>query len=98
MALSQDDLELLGSFIDKRVSALVSDVEKDRADRDAASAVQNRTAVVGKPDQDPEAGPDYYVHLASGGVVVSKDSASTHLPDDVTGEPVAVIGRYQKGA
>jgi hypothetical protein len=48
---------------------------------DAANAVENA--------------PTYYVHLADGTVVESKDSASTH--QDVDGVSVAVIGRYLKG-
>lgn len=50
-----------------------------------------RVAAVGKPDVDPEAGPEYYVHLANGDVVKSFDSASTHVNGQL------VIGRYAVG-
>ena len=62
----------------------------------AEEAAQARVSVVGVPDVPPDAGPEYYVHLADGEVVVTHDSASTHLPNEA-GEPVQVIGRYQKG-
>jgi len=53
---------------------------------------QDRVSVVGKPDVDPEAGPEYYIHLADGSPVFkSHDSASTHI------NGVLVIGRYQVG-
>lgn len=51
----------------------------------------SRVSVVGKPDVDPEAGPEYYVHLADGQVVKSFDSASTHV------NGLLVIGRYPVG-
>src|SRR6185437_12410963 len=52
-------------------------------------AAQDRVSVVGKPDTDPEAGPEYWIHLADGEVLKSFDSASTHV------NGVLVIGRYQ---
>lgn len=52
---------------------------------------QSRVSEVGKPDVDPEAGPEYYVHLANGEVVKSFDSASTHVGGQL------VIGRYPVG-
>jgi len=52
---------------------------------------QDRVSVVGKPDVDPEAGPEFYVHLADGQVVRSFDSSSTHVDGQL------VIGRYAVG-
>lgn len=92
--------ELKGFFeegfraVEDRILSTVAGQISDAAP--AAAAPQDRASVVGKPDVDPEAGPDYYVHLADGSVVVSKDSASTHMANG-DGESVAVIGRYQKG-
>ena len=53
-----------------------------------APAVDNANRI------DDEA-PTYYVHLADGQVIESKDSGSTHM--DVDGQSVLVIGRYAKG-
>lgn len=92
MALTPEDLESLASFMDAKLGAFKESLDNDTEKR----AVQNRDATVGIPDADPEAGPEFYIHLADGSVVTSKDSASTHLAG-AGGEPVAVIGRYQKG-
>lgn len=43
-----------------------------------------------------EFAPDYYVHLANGDTITTKDSGSTHM--DVDGVSVQVIGRYAVGA
>jgi hypothetical protein len=101
MALDKADLEALGGFIRQEIATVVEGVEArltqqvaDAAPAEAAPV--DRASVVGKPDVDPESGPDYYVHLADGSVVVSKDSASTHMANE-SGDSVAVIGRYQKG-
>jgi hypothetical protein len=101
MALDKADLEALGGFIRQEIATVVQGVEERLTQQVADSAPAPaaeipREAVVGKPDVDPEAGPDYYVHLADGSVVVSKDSSATHMAN-ADGETVAVIGRYQKG-
>jgi hypothetical protein len=92
MALTPEDLEALGSFIDSKLKSAFGEAEKVRAE----DAEKSRDATVGIPDVDPDAGPEFYIHLADGSVVTSHDSSSTHLPDN-DGTPVAVIGRYQKG-
>lgn len=92
MALTQEDLKELGQFIDARVSNAVAAAAEDRQ----AQTPTERASVVGKPDVDPEAGPKYWVHLANGDVTETYDAGSTHLPD-ADGNPVLVIGRYQKG-
>jgi len=90
MALTPEDLQALSGLMDTRIQAALG------AQAEAAQAEpQDRTSVAGKPDVDPEAGPSYYVHLANGDVITSKDSASTHV--DVDGKPVLVIGRYTVG-
>jgi len=91
MALDAADLEQLGMFIDKKLAGAVQALEQ----RQAANAAVNREAIVGRPEVAPDAGPEFYVHLANGDVLTSHDSASTHM--DVNGEAVTVIGRYQKG-
>jgi hypothetical protein len=101
MALEDSDLAKIGAFLKSEVSGveerLMTALDQKIADVPAAvAASQPHEAVAGKPEVDPEAGPDYYVHLADGTVVTTKDSASTHLPGQ-NGEPVTVIGRYQKG-
>lgn len=93
MALTEEDFAALGRFIDSRLQANVPEPAPQPTPEQVS---QSRVADVGKPDVDPEAGPEFYVHLANGDVVKSFDSASTHLPD---GEGVSqlVIGRYQAG-
>jgi hypothetical protein len=83
MALTPEDLELLGSFIDKKIAG-------------AAPAASDRTAKVGTPDVDPEAGPLYWIHLADGSVLESHDSGSTHMLSG-SGKTELVIGRFLKG-
>jgi hypothetical protein len=101
VALTEDDLKALGSFIKQETSQLLeefkADYAKDAAQTQADQAVASRDATVGKPEVDPEAGPKFYVHLADGSIVQSFDSQSTHMANEA-GEPVAVIGRYQMGA
>jgi hypothetical protein len=93
MALTQEDLEALGSFIDSKIAAAVPAAPPEPTEEEKAQQAQNEyTLKAGRPDVDPEAGPDYYVHLANGDVVTTKDSGSTHMTVD--GETVAVIGRY----
>lgn len=94
MALTQEDLKELGTFIDARVTQAVSAAAEDAQAREQTP--QERSSVVGKPDVDPESGPLHWVHLANGDVVETFDAGSTHLPG-ADGEPVLVIGRYQKG-
>jgi hypothetical protein len=100
MALTKEDLEALGSFIETKVKDIAGDMiatrESENAQQTADNAVQNRVSVVGKPDVDPEAGPKYYVHLADGSVLQTFDAGSTHMANDA-GEQMAVIGRYQMG-
>jgi hypothetical protein len=102
MALTPEDLEALAGFIEGKVKDVAGELlAQAKGDAEAAiagAAVQNRVSVVGKPDVDPEAGPQYYVHLANGKVIESYDSGSTHMADPDTGTQVAVIGRYQIGA
>lgn len=92
MALTPEDLDVLGGFLDKKLTAFKSDLEN----ADQEKTLKDRDATVGLPDVDPDAGPEFYVHLADGSVVTTRDSASTHLSGS-DGVPVAVIGRYQKG-
>jgi hypothetical protein len=56
---------------------------------------KDRASQVGVPDVDPEAGPEYWIHLADGTVLKSFDSSGTHLLSD--GQAIQVIGRYQVG-
>jgi hypothetical protein len=90
MALTQEDLALLGQLIDSKISA---------APAPAAPAAPevDRASIVGTPEVDPEAGPEYYLHLAGGEVVKSHDSSSTHLAGS-DGTTQLIIGRYPVGA
>lgn len=90
MALTQEDLDLLGKFIDQKLESAkpVPPTEEEAAQ----TAANEQRLKAGVPDVDPEAGPDYYVHLANGDVITTKDAGSTHV--GVDGETVAVIGRY----
>ena len=104
MALEQSDLAQLGAFFRQAAEEVKADIlqiveqriGEVEASVPAPAPETPREAVVGKPDVDPEAGPEFYIHLADGQVIISRDSASTHMagPD---GQPVQVIGRYQKG-
>lgn len=86
MALTQEDLDQIKELFGSQAPPAPVPVEK--TDEQVA---QDRISQVGKPDVDPEAGPEYYVHLANGEVVKSFDSASTHV------EGQLVIGRYPVG-
>lgn len=94
MSFTPEDLAQLGEFITAKVEAGVAAV---RADLDRGKtpeqAAAERSAVVGIPDVPPDAGPEYWVHLANGDVITSHDSQSTHMEAD--GVTVPVIGRYQ---
>lgn len=92
MALDAADLEKLAAFVEGRIETALGRFAENQAVATAAA----RDATVGIPDTPHDAGPEFYVHLANGDVIVTHDSASTHM--DVGGEQVAVIGRYQKGA
>lgn len=90
MALTQEDLALLGKFVTDEIEKKLS------AAQSAPQTPEDRASQVGVPDVDPEAGPEFYIHLADGEVVKSHDSSSTHLQSSA-GESVQVIGRYQVG-
>ena len=96
MALDQSDLAALGQFITTEVAKAVDGIRGDMSARQAADTAANREAIVGKPEVDPEAGPEFYVHLANGNIVKTYDSTSTHMAAE-DGDMVAVIGRYQVG-
>lgn len=87
MALTPEDLEALGAFIDSKITAATGDIAA------AAKPAENHGAP--DPANDTANAPEYFVHLANGDVITSKDSASTHM--DVDGKSVAVIGRYLTG-
>jgi hypothetical protein len=89
MALTQEDLALLGQLIDSKISAAP-------AAAPAAPEV-DRASIVGTPEVDPEAGPEYYIHLAGGDVLNSYDSSSTHMAAK-DGTTQLIIGRYPVGA
>jgi hypothetical protein len=87
MALTPEDLEVLASLIDSGIKKVIDDRPVP------AAPAENH----GQPDaaNSTENAPVYYVHLANGEVIETKDSASTHMDRD--GVSVAVIGRYPKG-
>jgi hypothetical protein len=93
MALTEEDFAALGRFIDSKFESKAAEPAPEPS---AEQVAQDRVSVVGKPDTDPEAGPEFYVHLANGNVVKSFDSSSSHLPDS-EGVSQLVIGRYQVG-
>ena len=95
MALTQEDLEALDQLIQRRVQdaqppAPPQLTEEEQAAKDA----RDLQLKAGVPDVAPDAGPEYYVHLANGDVITTHDSGATHM--SVDGETVAVIGRYLK--
>jgi hypothetical protein len=94
MALTPEDLETLGLFIDKKLDEHTESQAQMTEEHAKGDAAKDYTRLAGVPQVDPEAGPDYYVHLANGDVIESKDAGATHM--EVDGETVAVIGRYQK--
>jgi hypothetical protein len=96
MPLTQEDLEALGGLIDKKISAAVGDVET-RLNDSVTQATTPQRQTNDEPQNQPENQPDFYVHLANGKVIETKDSQSTHIEDPETGEAVMVIGRYPKG-
>jgi photosystem II stability/assembly factor-like uncharacterized protein len=94
MSFTQEDLAQLASFVKSEVESAIGAVRAEHENREQTPA--DRASVVGVPDVDPEAGPEYYIHLADGTVLTSYDAGSTHMPGK-DGEPVQVIGRYQVG-
>lgn len=96
MALSQEDLAQLATFVEQRITAGVEALRADLSQEKTPEQQEaERAAVVGIPDVPHDAGPEFYIHLADGSVIRSHDSASTHM--DVDGVTVQVIGRYQVG-
>jgi hypothetical protein len=90
MAFTPEDLQALSSLIDSKISEQVGAAVTE------ATTPQPQTN--DEPQNQPENQPDWYVHLANGKVIESKDSQSTHMTDPDTGEAVQVIGRFPKGA
>jgi hypothetical protein len=86
MALTPEDMAQIAALIKGEVSASVTE------------ATTPQPSTNDEPQNQPENQPDWYVHLANGKVIETKDSQSTHMNDPETGEAVAVIGRYAKGA
>jgi hypothetical protein len=89
MSLTAEDLAQLGEFVK-------SEIEKV-AGAAIADAAAPKPQVNDEPQNQPENQPDFYVHLANGKVLVSKDSGSTHMVDPDNGETVQVIGHYPVG-
>jgi hypothetical protein len=90
MAFTPEELEQLGAVIDAKVQSAVGGA--------VAEATTPKPQTNDEAQNQPENQPDYYVHLANGHVVTSKDSAGTHMTDPDSGETVMVIGRYPVGA
>jgi hypothetical protein len=88
MALDANDLQQLAAFVRQEVHQAVADIKAE-----PGAPVQSRESLVGVPDVAPDAGPEYWVHLANGDVITSYDSASTAV--EVGGVGVPVIGRFQ---
>jgi len=90
MALSSEELaaiiESVTAAVEGKVTAAV------------ATATTPQPQTNEEPQNQPENQPDYYVHLADGSVITSKDSQSTHMESPETHEAVMVIGRFPKGA
>lgn len=87
MALTAEDLQQLGDFIDGKISAAVTGA--------VADATTPKPQTNDEPQNQPENQPEFWVHLADGSVLVTRDSASTHMEND-KGETVQVIGRYPR--
>ena len=93
MALTPEDLQALAGLIDQKVSEAVSGQVADAV----TAATTPQPSTNDEPQNQPENQPVYYVHLANGKVVETRDSVSTHMTDPDTGEGLQVIGRYAKG-
>jgi hypothetical protein len=91
MALEQSDFAQLGQFISQ---AVATELDKREAEKPVAPPVE--PPKVDDANRMDDEAPTYYVHLANGEVLESKDSGSTHM--DVDGVSVLVIGRYPMGA
>jgi hypothetical protein len=91
MALTAEDIAALGDLIDNKVKAAVG----EHVDAAVAEATTPKPQTNDEPQNQPENQPEYWVHLADGTTLVSRDSASTHMTND-SGETVAVIGRYPR--
>jgi hypothetical protein len=91
--LPPEFMQQLGEFIDSRIRQNAPAAPPELTEEEKAKKAElDQRLMAGVPTVDPEAGPDYYVHLANGDTIVTKDSGSTHM--GVDGETVAVIGRY----
>lgn len=86
MALTPEDMAQIAALIKGEVSGQVAE----------ATTAQPQTNE--EPQNQPENQPDYYVLLANGKCVVTKDSQSTHIEDPDTGESLVVVARNPKGA
>jgi hypothetical protein len=98
MPFTADDLAQLGVFVaqevEKGISTIRADLHKNQPqEKTPEQAASERAAVVGIPDVPADAGPLYWVHLANGDVIESRDSSSTHI--DVGGVTVPVTGRWE---
>jgi hypothetical protein len=93
MALTAEDLAQLGEFIEKKIESVV----EGKVGEAVATATTPVPQTNDEPQNQPENQPDFYIHLADGSVIVSKDSQSTHM-ENSEGEALQVVGRYPKGA
>lgn len=93
MALTPEDLQALAGLIDQKVSEAVS----GQVQTAVTEATTPQPQTNDEPQNQPENQPVYYVHLANGKVIESRDSVSTHMTDPDSGEAVQVIGRFSKG-
>jgi hypothetical protein len=100
MALTPEDLaalsDMIGKTVDQKLETHTATQAQVSQEQATANAALDYTRQAGTPAADPNAGPDYYVHLANGDVIETKDAGATHM--EVDGETVAVIGRFQKEA
>jgi len=88
MALTPEDLAALGEFVDSKLKSALGE-------HTTAAAPAEQPQVNAEAQNQPENQPEYWVHLADGSVIVSRDSASTHMTN-AEGETVQVIGRYAR--
>jgi hypothetical protein len=84
MALTPEDMAQIADLIKGTVSTQVAEATTPQPQTN--DEVQNQ----------PENQPDYYVHLADGTVVISKDAGSTHMVND-EGKTLQVTGRFPVG-
>jgi hypothetical protein len=88
MGFTAEELAQLGEFIDHKIDG--------KLDVAVAEATAPKPSVNDEVQNRPENQPDFYVHLADGSTMVSKDSASTHMTN-AAGEQIVVTGRYPVG-